>query len=286
MKNAWIIILLLSCFNLGAQSLELGLGVGRTIYWGDLNSGRIMNRFNHQGGNAFEVFARYTHLEKFGLRINLLHGKVRGDDAFSTREWQRLRNLNFHSQFTEGSIRAEYFPLGYNANFITSSFSPFVSAGIGMFYFNPKTEYSGSIHELRYLGTEGQGLPGFKDFYGRFAISALGGVGVIYKISHRINIALEGHLRWTTTDYIDDVSTVYVNREELIFNGRPLAAVLSDRTPELTNIPSNRPTGSQRGGASVNDYVISTMINLSVGLWDNTGRYVKKDLYHSKCPTF
>lgn len=251
-----------------SQASELGIGLGRSVYYGDLNSGFYFDKFLHNGGMSFQTYGKIVFEERWGLKMNILYGRVKGDDAFSSSLWQRMRNLSFFSDILEFSVCAEYYLFRYNPALTKYQVIPYVSAGIGAFYFNPKAYYNGTAYALRKLGTEGQGLVGYPDYYGNIAVSFPFGGGLLFKLTDVLNLGLEVQLRYTTTDYLDDVSTFYVSTDLFIQNNRPLTAILADRTPEYLNGPFSRPNGSQRGGQRSNDFFAGFFINVSYGLSD------------------
>ena len=63
-----------------------------------------------------------------------------------------------------------------------------------------------------------------------------------------INVGLEGTYRWTFTDYIDDVSTVYVDNSTFT---DPVEQILADRRLELGLQAAE--AGSIRGNPDKND---------------------------------
>jgi len=82
-------------------------------------------------------------------------------------------------------------------------------AGVGIFYFNPKTEIDGHVYELQPMGTEGQGSVPTREKYSRIQMCIPVGIGFKYTIDRAWGVGLELGLRKTFTDYIDDVSTTY-----------------------------------------------------------------------------
>jgi hypothetical protein len=90
--------------------------------------------------------------------------------------------------------------------------SPYVLAGVGYFSFNPQTKLGNNYIDLQPLRTEGQGFAetGRKEY----SLSQLNipiGAGVKYELSPLVNLRAELLYRKTFTDYIDDLSTTYID---------------------------------------------------------------------------
>ena len=64
-----------------------------------------------------------------------------------------------------------------------------------------------------------------------------------------LNFAVEGGFRYTFSDYLDDVSTQYIDNASI---SDPSAQALADRGPEIGL--AVKPAGSKRGNPDVNDY--------------------------------
>ncbi|HIA13207.1 MAG TPA: hypothetical protein EYN69_14245, partial [Flavobacteriales bacterium] len=101
-----------------------------------------------------------------------------------------------------------------------------------MFWHNPKAKYQGKWEALQPLGTEGQGvILGLKQ-YNRVQAQLSSGLGFYYTFKRKWRLGWELGTRWTFTDYLDDVSTRYVD-PALLQDGTPtgdMAAALSNRT--------------------------------------------------------
>jgi len=134
----------------------------------------------------------------------------------------------------------------------------YIFVGVGVTAFNPKAELNGEWIALQPLGTEGQGLAGRPDLYNRFTIAFPFGAGVKYRIDRQLAISFELSLRYTMSDYIDDVSTSYYIPSEIEAAYGTNAAVLSDRAlnPTLTGVieyGDGRNNYLQRGEPRYND---------------------------------
>lgn len=271
-----------------SQYSEIGVGVGLSTYWGDLNGNAVLNNMRYNSGLAFQFHYRYLYQNRWGLKASFTHGRVKGDDSNSDAEWQKQRNLSFRSPITEFGFFAEYYPFGFNSIKGSFRFQPYLSAGVAYFLFNPSTIYQGNEVFLQPLGTEGQGLPGYPDLYKKHSYALAFGGGLKYIISEAVNISGEVLLRKSGTDYIDDVSTYYINYDEFKALKSNLAPELSNRMNEYFGQaePIRLETGSQRGGYKINDYYLISMISLNIMLTDNKGRKRFGGKNAVICPTF
>ena len=110
-------------------------------------------------------------------------------------------------------------------------------------------------------------MPDGPDMYKRVSLCIPVGLGLSTRISKQWSLALEATYRFTFTDYIDDVSTVYYNPQELaLYVGGPqgdVASYLSNPALGYANGGlSNRVTspGMQRGDPSDNDGYMFVML--------------------------
>ena len=105
--------------------------------------------------------------------------------------------------------------------------------------------------------------------------------------ANRIIIALEVMASYTFTDYIDDVSTIYISYPELNQKAGRLTAALANRQGEyLSAEPVIVPTGSLRGNANTKDYFGTITIRVGIPIeirskYDNHWNSEK-----IKCPKF
>ena len=145
----------------------------------------------------------------------------------------------------------------------------YIFTGFSGFFFNPKGQDStGTWHALQPLGTEGQGIIPTREPYSRISVAIPFGIGFKYGIGRKLSIGLEYGMRYTFTDYIDDVSTTYIDNDWIReFNG-DLAAEMADRS--LGEVPGLSTPGAQRGNPRNNDAYMFTLITVSYKL--NTGR--------------
>lgn len=287
MKNLLLIVLISVCSisAVKAQYLEYGLGIGGAVYWGDLNAPDFGSNLSNMN-LAVQATAKLNFSKYLAVKGNLLYGKLSGDDGKSFLEWQKQRNLDFKSTLIEFAVLGEFHVFGYNFG-EENPFSPYITAGLGAFYFNPTTQFNGTTYELQPLGTEGQGMPGFPSKYNRISLAIPFGAGVKFKVNDKINFSLDILARKTFTDYIDDVSTNYVAYEELAAGNGVIAANLGNRIGEYfgQDEPVNVATGSQRGGANVQDYYFTGMLTLTFKLNKNVQLF-GSHRHRTDCPKF
>lgn len=204
---------------------------------------------------------RYMFNPYFKAGVDLLYGRLNGDDQLTKEPYRNNRNLHFRSPIVEMALFFEFFPFGektghmYRLKGVGGNkehyFSPYIVTGVGGFWFNPRALYpvDNKWHNLYSIQTENVA-------YKRVSVCIPIGVGVRYSLSREISIGFEMAGRKTFTDYIDDVSTVYVDQT----GEDPMAVYLSN--PTTNQIPpiidgsiviSPTDVGQQRGDPSDKD---------------------------------
>ncbi len=104
-----------------------------------------------------------------------------------------------------------------------------------------------------------------------------------------IILALEAMMSYTFTDYIDDVSTIYITYDELLAKAGSLTAALANRQGEYLNTgPVIVPTGSRRGNDSTNDFfgTITIRLGIPVEIKSNPFKIRHKNGKSIHCPKF
>jgi len=198
---------------------------------------------------------RYNTNNRIALKLGGNYGMVSASDANSTNPFELDRNLSFRSPLLEFSGQLEFNFLPFSHGSRDERFSPYFLLGASVVQFNPQTFHNGRWIDLRPLGTEGQ-LRG-KEYY-TLTPAFLFGVGLKVDLVERWSLQLEWSARNTFTDYLDDVSTVYPNRRNLIRErgaSGSLAAVLSDRSLSSANVASGGVSkqGTLRGNPRTQD---------------------------------
>ncbi|NNM95395.1 MAG: hypothetical protein HKL88_08030 [Bacteroidia bacterium] len=275
--TAFVAAIMLTISQLAAQQAnktwEVGAFLGCSFYIGDLNPNGYFNEFTRLAGGGI---VRYNINDRFSLRTNLFFGEIDANDAQSPSASQRERNLNFTSAVDELSEVIEFNFREYELGSSKHSFSPFVFAGAGMFYFNPKGSYGSQWVALQPLGTEGQGTSANPHApYKLFQPCIPFGLGIKTNFSKGVCLTVEWGMRKTFTGYLDDCSGTYVNPQLLINNrgvNGPMAALMSDRS---LNADHAADIGSERGNGKDDWYSFAGII-LSIRL----------PKHHEKCPSY
>ena len=246
------------------SAYEWGLSLGGSQYFGDLNDNYGFKYVRPAGG----VFGRYHMNPYISLRASLSYTKLGYDDKFNDNPFSKKRNLNFRSDIFEGAVMAEFNFFRFATGEAGSRFTPYLTGGVGAFYYNPYALYAGRRYYLRTIGTEGQHA-GYNDRqYSNFSVCFPVGAGFKYWIRPGVNFGFEIANRLTLTDYLDDVSTTYVGSHHFptdAQNPNP-GYYLQDRSLETSpESPLGRP-GKQRGNSTTKDQYMYFIFNLSIQL--------------------
>ncbi|TRX48411.1 hypothetical protein FNH22_29285 [Fulvivirga sp. M361] len=233
------------------RDIIASFGTGTTSYFGDLNEpGDIIDtKLNFNAG------LQYYFTNRVAVRAEGAWFRLSGDDTEAKNEGRLARNLSFKSDNVEinvvGIVQA--FPNGTrfyqrpNVNF-------YGYGGIGILFFNPKGEVpqtdwngnaladAGKFVSLQPLQTEGEA-------YSRWTFVIPLGAGIKVKAGPFFNVGIEGGYRFTFTDYLDDVSTRYIDHNSL--DADPLRQALADKRYLVGLTPSE--AGKVRGDDSNND---------------------------------
>ena len=245
---------------------EVGLSIGLDHYFGDLNTNASLNRPKFAAGAYYiKQFNNYV-----GLRLSGNYAFLAYSDIYSNNAVQQRRNLSFNTSIWEFSAQGYFNFYRFIPGVQGYSFTPYVALGLGVFSYDPYAYLKGVKYYLRPLGTEGQGSSQYPDrkLYGNMAVCFPLSVGVKYALSASTNVFAEVGYRFTTTDYIDDVSTTYAGPTNSNFyskGGIPNAAYyLQDRSYETGDRIGI--AGRQRGNSSQTDAYVIAQIGVSFNL--------------------
>lgn len=289
-----VLIMLVAPFFSSAQRLrnrwksmraEVHFGIGATNFLGELGGA------NQIGTHYFKDFefsqtrlalsAGYRYKISSGIALNasLSYGQVAGNDNLTTEFFRNYRNLSFKSDIYELDAHFEFSLIKdqvghrYRLKGVRGQrgfeMASYLFAGLGAFHFNPKAQYEGKWIALQPLGTEGQGLVPTRKRYKRLQMAFPIGLGFKYTLDRRWGIGLEYGLRYTFTDYIDDVSKTYYDNDLLKAND-PVAGALADRSDHTYSYITA--PGAQRGDPRHKDAYMFAIFSINYKL--RTGRTV------------
>jgi len=275
-KISLLIIALTLSFSTKAQQFkpntEIGVLLGASYYLGDLNT----THFNNSSFAA-GLIVRKNIDKRFSYKAELLYLNIAADDR-NSNSLDTNRGLHFKSPVYEISGQIEFNFLPYDPGNPLYTWTPFIYTGISLFHFNPQAENrSGEWVDLQPLGTEGQGtaVVGSEEYSLTQVAIPLGG-GIKIAVNPSFNIILEYGIRRTFTDYLDDVSTVFVGNHDA--NGNPISypAEMSPDAIEMSdpraglNAQFTHSKGDQRGDPNNNDWYSFVGITLSFKLNNQT----------------
>ncbi|HEX2627514.1 MAG TPA: DUF6089 family protein [Chitinophagaceae bacterium] len=267
-----------------SKDLTVSLFTGVINYQGDLNP----NSFTFKNSNfSAGITVRKPISRWFALRAGVNMGTIEAADR-NNRDYLKPRNLSFKTSIKEAYAGLELTLL----NSSTSRITPYIYGGIAVFHFNPWTyDNNGEKTFLKPLGTEGQGLPQYPSQkpYNLTQLSLPFGGGIRYALNDGIAIGIEFSQRKSFTDYIDDVSTNFVDYNTLLQARGPKAVELAYRGDEIPGGAANYPVhGEQRGTPSEMDwyYFLGTTLEIKLSALGNLFKR-QNDVhgsYNLRCP--
>ncbi|MBS1513372.1 MAG: hypothetical protein JST86_21220 [Bacteroidetes bacterium] len=290
---------------------EVGVNFGPSFFLGDLggHAGKGTNDLKDLNMQFTKLMkgAYFTiYPNKFvGLRLAASLTYLEGDDASIKTTginelWRKQRNLDFRTNVTEVNGSLELYPtmLFQGDNEYEPRLKPYGLIGAGMFHFNPQgslTDAHGNktwyyLHPLR---LEGEGMPEYpySKPYSLTQLNVIYGGGFKYNVSDRVNLGMEFIYRKTFTDYIDDVSTKYIDpkyfNKYLSASDAALATKLSDKAvgiiyPGMTRYPE----GTQRGDLKNHDTYFSVVFKVGFRLGPiYESSFARSAARQTRCPS-
>lgn len=258
-----------------AQNFHLSARVGIANYQGDLQSKNItfkQAKFMGSLGAMYDISEHVTARTYFTLT------SLAGDDKNGTSA-MKARNLSFQSRVFEWELGAQYNFLSLN----NSWWTPYIYAGVGLFHFNPYTKTAdGSKTYLKPLSTEGQGIVAGKKEYKLTQFMIPLGIGAMYAISEDVRVGIEMGYRKLFTDYLDDVSTEYVDQSTLLAAKGQTAVDLAYRGDEVAGGAAYPAAKTLRGSPKVKDgyYYMSATVTVRGIFFDTYRRIAGLPAYH------
>jgi hypothetical protein len=198
-------------------------GAGPTLFFGEVggsskSGSHFMSDVDLSAARYFITAGiRYKIRERIALKLNLVYGRLYGNDALTKNQPRKERNAKFHTIFYEPSMQAEIsilkerlgtrFTFKNINRFKITYVNVYVFVGIGGMYFYPTPTFI-AVKTNKY------------ENYKHFSLVYPIGVGFKYAINRRASLGLEFGQRYTRTDYIDGISDKYsrANDSYYLFN--------------------------------------------------------------------
>ena len=274
-----ILLCLFIPFMTRAQKLHIDLFGGFSNYQGDLQSKRFTTE---QAKGAVGIGLRYDLSNHFSVRTNFTYASLAANDKYNAQADLQQRNLSFQSKVTEANLLFDYNILNLSYHKLT----PYIFAGVAAFHFNPYAFDSlGNKIYLKPLSTEGEGLaayPGRKEYHlTQLAIPF--GAGIRWRFTDNITLSYEVGFRKTFTDYLDDVSSTYVDQAVLAAAKGARAVEMAYRGDELKTGLTYPADGTVRGGATFKDWYYFSGVTISIGI-GKRGGFHGSDNGRTDCP--
>lgn len=237
-------------FDKNKRYLSVGASIDALNYFGDLApKSQIASTNISFTRPAFTLFGTYRFNPNLSFRGSLGWGRIVGDDFKSADpygekgKFRYVRNASFRNDVKELSFVAVWDIFGNHGTFLNRlQFTPYVFAGAAVFHHNPKGKApeldkfgqplaeAGKWVALHDLGTEGQLSSDYNvKQYSLIQPSIPFGIGIRTKLQKRLDFEFEIGYRYLFTDYLDDVSGMYVDLGAL---DSELARAMSDRSRE------------------------------------------------------
>jgi outer membrane protein W len=186
------------CVSANAQNTsEIGIGLGATNYRGEISPDYQLQN----NRPAFTAFYRKDVSVPITLRGSFTAGFLRAADDNVTGEnggvppLQNYRQANTKGSVLEASAVMEYNFMDYHYRTDKIHFTPYLFAGIGVFYANTTTVTNNSAlsSELNQSGS-------------MLGLAIPAGVGLKYALSEHLNLGLEVGVRKAFTDQLDHLA--------------------------------------------------------------------------------
>jgi len=192
-KLLFLFILFLEIIPANAQnkSIDLGIGVGGSFYWGDMTSNDLTRSIQP----VYNGFFRYNFNPRYGIRVGGGFGSAAGDGQFEETEWI------FEKDFWEINTMFEFFFLEYFTGKDKYPFSPYIMGGIGIM----GSSYDAGAAEAAGIPVEAASEGG--DYYSEnfTSVTLPFGLGVSFYLLPKFSLAVEANFRKAAKDGFDDL---------------------------------------------------------------------------------
>ena len=295
----------------GNGKIEVGLGLGPLFFLGDLGGNRgIGTRFIKDINFPTTKFVKGAYVniypaEWIGFRFAFNQGTLTGADSLirakgGDEESRKTRNLFFRSPLFEAYGAIEIYPTVFLERYdgLLGKLRPYGVVGVGVFKFKPQSIYyapNGTAQwvDLQPLRLEGQGMAEYPNRkpYKLSSLEIPLGAGIKYYIKENMYVGFEIMHRKSFSDYVDDVSTTYIDNTLFARYLSPQQAAQANQLyfregyipyGTTSRVP---PNGEQRGNPKQNDSFFSSIIRMGWRLndWNSANGRALRQL---RCPSY
>lgn len=175
---------------LGQQSVDIGIMGGAGTYFGDMTKMEMNKSINP----AYGGFLRFNFNPRYALRFNVINGTMGAQGEFESKPW------DFNKNVLDISLHFEFNYLKYIVGNRETHWSTYLFGGLGMQTYTYKRD------DARLSGIVDPSYFANADFSGSVISPTIPfGLGFKYNLSRRWGIALEGGLRKSFSDKLDDL---------------------------------------------------------------------------------
>jgi hypothetical protein len=223
---------------------SVGVSLNSLNYYGDLApTSKMFSTDFSLTQPAVGVSFTHRYGPRYQLTGSFTYGGIQGSDQKSAdpndqnAAFRYVRNLSFRNRIKELSILAQFDLFENDQSYILRvPWTPYAFVGVAVFHHNPQAQVperdllgnafpdAGEWINLRPLQTEGKS-------YSSIQLGIPFGIGARFRLNDLMDIAVEFSVRYTLTDYLDDVSGNYVDLNT--FGSNEKAKAMSYRSNEV-----------------------------------------------------
>ena len=252
-----------------SQKNEIGILLGGANYFGDIGFNISKTR------PAFGLFFKKQSQKKISFLFYLKNFTITADDTDTPEGPRRWRNLRFKNNLTEISNSIQYNLVQKNdvGNKGKNNLKARINLhfGTSFFYHNPKGSIYGSSSWINLAPLETENIK-----YSLFGIGILNGASIIFNYNN-FNFGIQLDYIKTFTDYLDDISTVFMDPASQSEQTQIYANQSS-----LGDIPSDKEIYFQAGNIRGNPENKDGYMNIGVRI--SRDLYIKNAYHSNKKP--
>lgn len=204
MKQFLVIFLIgfLAVETFGQQSVDVGFFGGAGTYFGDMTKANFQKSVNP----AYGGFVRYNFNPRYALRFNVINGNIGSEGEFESEYWK------FNKNVVDISLQFEFNYFKYIVGDTETPYSSYIFGGIGM------QTYNYEMNQSNLLAVVDPTFFANADLSGPVITPTIPfGIGFKVNLSERWGLGIEGGLRKSFADKLDDLDDPlsYTNLSEV-----------------------------------------------------------------------